>query len=134
MILLFSLSIAALAYIYVGYPLLLQLIVWWRRPKAVGSAAVEPSVTFVISAYNEAAVIRKKIENTLALDYPRERLRVVVISDRSDDGTDEIVLEYAAHGVSLARQEQRLGKTAGLNRTVPTLTSDVVVFSDANAM
>ena len=134
MILLLSLSLGALAYIYVGYPLLLQLLVSWRRPRRVRSAPIEPTVSFVISAYNEAAVIRQKIENTLTLDYPREQLKVVVVSDQSDDGTDEIVREYEGRGVWLARQEQRLGKTAGLNRTIPTLTSEIVVFSDANAM
>ena len=134
MVLLLTVSLAALAYIYVGYPLVLQLIVWVRRPRAVRIGAVEPTVSFVISAYNEVAVIRRKIENTLALDYPRECLRVVVISDQSADGTDDVVREFADRGVSLFRQEQRLGKTAGLNRTLPLLTSDIVVFSDANAM
>ena len=134
MILLLLVSLGALAYIYVGYPLLLQLIVWWRGPRLVRALAIEPSVTFVISAYNEAAVIRQKIENALALDYPKARLAVAVISDCSDDGTDEIVRAYANRGVTLYRQEQRLGKTAGLNRTLPLLTSEIVVFSDANAM
>ena len=134
MILLLLISLAVLAYVYVGYPLLLQMIVWCRRPRRVRIGAIEPSVTVVISAFNEVAVIRGKIENTLALDYPREKLRVVVISDQSNDGTDDIVREYANQGVALARQEHRLGKTAGLNRTLPTLTSEIVVFSDANAM
>ena len=134
MLLLLLLSLGALLYIYVGYPVLLQLIVWGRKPRRVRAANVEPTLTFVISAYNEVAVIRRKLENTLALDYPKDRFQVVVISDRSDDGTDDIVREYAGRGVSLARQEERLGKTAGLNRTVPGLTSDIVVFSDANAM
>ena len=134
MTLVLCLSLGALAYIYAGYPLVLQLIVWLRGPRRVRMDDVEPTVSFVISAYNEVAVIRRKIENTLALDYPREQLRVVVISDCSSDGTDEVVLEYADRGVTLARQEARLGKTAGLNRTVPKLPGDVVVFSDANAM
>lgn len=134
MILLLFLSLGALAYIYVGYPLLLQLLVSWRSPRRVRCAPIEPTVTFVISAYNEVAVIGRKIENALALDYPQDNLRVVVISDQSDDGTDDIVRQYAGRGVLLVRQEQRLGKTAGLNRTIPSLTSEIVVFSDANAM
>ena len=134
MILLLSLSLGALAYVYIGYPLLLQLIVALRRPKLVRSAPVEPTVSFVISAFNEVAVIRRKIENTLALDYPKDRLQVVVISDRSDDGTDDVVREFAGCRVVLKQQEQRRGKTAGLNRTIPALTSEIVVFSDANAM
>ena len=78
-------------------------------------APITPSLTLVISAYNEAAVIRKKIENALALDYPAEALEIVVISDASDDGTDDIVKEYASQGVRLFRQAERRGKTAGLN-------------------
>ncbi len=94
-----------------------------------------PSVSFVISAYNEADVIRRKLENTIALDYPRDLLEVVVISDASTDRTDAIAAEFTAtHGVRVARQPERAGKTAGLNRTVPTLRGDIVVFSDANAV
>jgi cellulose synthase/poly-beta-1,6-N-acetylglucosamine synthase-like glycosyltransferase len=88
----------------------------------------------VISAYNEAAVIRQKLENAVALDYPKDLLEIVVISDASSDATDSIVKEYAARGVRLARQHERRGKTAGLNAVVPHVRGDVVVFSDANAM
>jgi cellulose synthase/poly-beta-1,6-N-acetylglucosamine synthase-like glycosyltransferase len=91
-------------------------------------------VSFVISAYNEADVIRDKIANALALDYPASAREIVVISDCSNDGTDEIVREFAWRGVKLARMTERRGKTAGLNAVVPTLTGDIVVFSDANAM
>ena len=130
-----ALSLAILVFIYAGYPLLLALIVRVRGPRAVRTGSHLPSVSLVISAYNEADVIRIKLENTAALDYPRDLLQVVVISDASDDGTDEIAAEYtASHGVIVARQPERAGKTAGLNRTVPTLRGDIVVFSDANAM
>ena len=88
----------------------------------------------LISAYNEAEVIRAKLENTLALDYPSDRLEIVVCSDASDDGTDAIVEEYRSRGVVLHRLPQRLGKTAGLNAAVPQATGEIVVFSDANAM
>ena len=127
-------SLAVLAYVLVGYPILLRMIVRLRGARPVRRQEITPSVSFVISAFNEAAVIRGKIENTLELDYPAAVLEIVVISDRSDDDTDRIVLEYAARGVRLARQPERRGKTAGLNRTVPELKGDVVVFSDANAM
>ncbi len=130
-----ALSLAILVFIYAGYPLLLALIVRLRGPRAVRTGSHLPSVSLVISAYNEADVIRVKLENTVALDYPRDLLEVVVISDASDDGTDAIAAEYTAtHGVIVARQPQRAGKTAGLNRTVPALRGDIVVFSDANAM
>jgi cellulose synthase/poly-beta-1,6-N-acetylglucosamine synthase-like glycosyltransferase len=114
--------------------LLLRLIVWVRGPRPIRRAEVTPAISLLISAYNEAAVIRKKLENALALDYPAEALEIVVVSDASTDATDRIVAEYADRGVALARQRERRGKTAGLNRTVPRLRAEIVVFSDANAI
>jgi cellulose synthase/poly-beta-1,6-N-acetylglucosamine synthase-like glycosyltransferase len=127
-------SAVALAYVLVGYPLLLRLIVRLRGPRPIARADIAPPLSFVISAYNEADVIREKLENTLAIDYPAERRQIVVISDCSNDGTDQIVLEFAGRGVELARMTERRGKTAGLNAAVPALTGEVVVFSDANAI
>jgi cellulose synthase/poly-beta-1,6-N-acetylglucosamine synthase-like glycosyltransferase len=134
MVVLFWLSAGALVYAYAGYPLLLWLIVRLRGARAVQRGTGMPPVTLVISAYNEAAVIRAKLENVLRLDYPSHLLEVVVVSDASSDGTDDIVREFAGRGVRLARQEVRRGKTAGLNNTVPQVSGEVVVFSDANAM
>lgn len=134
MLALFWASIVALVYVYLGYPLLLRLLVAWRGCRPTARRDITPSVTLVISAYNEAPVIRRKLENALALDYPRERLMVAVISDASDDDTDDIVRDFASQGIRLFRQAQRRGKTAGLNRVVPELQSEIVVFSDANAL
>jgi cellulose synthase/poly-beta-1,6-N-acetylglucosamine synthase-like glycosyltransferase len=131
---LLAISIGALLYIYVGYLLALRLIVGIRGAKPIRRSPITPAVTLVISAYNEAAVICKKIENALALDYPADRREILVISDASDDGTDGIVEEFAAQGVRLFRQTERRGKTAGLNAALPTVHGDIVVFSDANAM
>jgi cellulose synthase/poly-beta-1,6-N-acetylglucosamine synthase-like glycosyltransferase len=127
-------SLVVLAYVVAGYPLLLRLLVAVRGPRRVRRADITPTVSFVISAYNEADVIRKKLQNALALDYPADRREIVVISDCSDDGTDDIVREFGNEGVRLIRQDERRGKTAGLNRALPLLTGDIVVFSDANAM
>ena len=134
MILLLVFSLVVLAYVYAGYPLLLRLLVRLRGARPIRRADVTPSLSLLISAYNEAAVIRAKIENALALDYPREALEIVVVSDASSDGTDAIVAEYRNRGVMLRRQPERRGKTAGLNRTVPQLAGELVVFSDANAI
>lgn len=130
----FWISAAILLYAYAGYPLLLWLIVRVRGARPIQTRPVCPRVTLVISAYNEAAVIREKLENVLRLEYAPDLLEVVVISDASSDGTDEIVRQYADRGVRLVRQEARQGKTAGLNRAVPHVSGEVVVFSDANAM
>ncbi len=128
------LSLGALLYVYAGYPLILEVIVWIRGPRRILRGPQLPPLTLIISAYNERAVIAGKIQNALALDYPRELLEIVVVSDASSDGTDEIVAAYADRGVRLARQSERRGKTAGLNAVMPSITSDLVVFSDANAI
>ena len=134
---LFLVGVTTLFYIYAGYPLLLYLVVRLRGPRPVRRVEPDrdrcPRVSFVISAYNEGDVLRDKLKNALALDYPADRLEIVVVSDASSDATDDIVREFSPR-VRLARQEQHLGKTAGLNGVMPTLKSDVVVFSDANAM
>jgi cellulose synthase/poly-beta-1,6-N-acetylglucosamine synthase-like glycosyltransferase len=121
-------------YVYFGYPALLWLFTR-RRPELTHRREDQtPNVTLIISCYNEAAVIREKLDNALALDYPREKFNVFVVSDGSDDGTDDIVREFAARDVTLIRQEGRLGKTMGLNLAMEQAASDIVVFSDANAM
>ncbi len=132
--LIFWLSGAVVAYVYVGYPLLLKLahLAFGRAPSH--PPAVEPPVTLVISAFNEEASIREKLENTLQLDYPADRLQVLVVSDASDDRTDDIVREFAGRGVRLLRMAERGGKTVGLNAAIREASGDVVVFSDANAM
>ncbi|NOT28704.1 MAG: glycosyltransferase family 2 protein [Acidobacteria bacterium] len=130
----FLISIAAILYVYAGYITMLQLVVRIKGDRPIRSQPITPSVTLLISAYNEAAVIRKKLENALSIDYPSHLLAIVVVSDASDDGTDEIVREYADRNVRLFRQAERRGKTAGLNAAIATVRSDVVVFSDANAM
>jgi cellulose synthase/poly-beta-1,6-N-acetylglucosamine synthase-like glycosyltransferase len=124
---------ALVVYVYVGYPLLLALVGAIRaRPTARG--ANEPSVTLLISAFNEADVIAEKLRNSLSLDYPADRLQIVVISDASDDNTDAIVEGFAPRRVELLRMADRGGKTLGLNAAVPRARGDIIVFSDANAM
>ena len=121
-------------YVYAGYPALLWLASRCKRPHGQGDAGHEPSVTLVISCYNEADVIARKLENSLALDYPANKLAILVVSDGSDDGTDNIVKGFANKGIRLIRQEGRLGKTMGLNLAVEAADSEIIVFSDANAM
>lgn len=130
---LFWLAAAALAYAYVGYPVLVWLVAR-LRPRAVRRAEFEPEVTVVITAYNEERDLASKLDNTLALDYPREKLEVVVASDCSSDRTDEIARSYAARGVRLHRQAERLGKTAAQNAAVALARGEVILFSDATTL
>lgn len=134
MTILFWLLLGLIFYVYAGYPLLLWAIrsLGGVRRVAVGDAL--PEVTLIISAYNEAGVIAEKILNCLTLDYPRERLQLLVVSDASDDGTDEIVTGFTDQGVELLRMPDRSGKTVGLNVAVARARGEVVIFSDANAM
>lgn len=124
-----------LAYVYGGYGALLLLVTRLRVARAVElDDAHLPSVTLVISAFNEQDVIAAKIENSLALDYPVSNLEILVVSDCSDDATDQIVASYASRGIQLLRMPSRSGKTAGLNRAVASARGEIIVFSDANSM
>ena len=130
---LFWLCAAALAYTYVGYPLLLVFAGRWRR-REVRRADWTPSVSVIITAYNEERDLAAKLENTLALDYPKEKLEVWVASDCSDDRTDEIARSFADRGVRLHRQPERLGKTAAQNAAVERAGGEVLLFSDATTL
>jgi cellulose synthase/poly-beta-1,6-N-acetylglucosamine synthase-like glycosyltransferase len=124
-------------YVFVGYPLLLWLVkLLFRRP--VRKKAIEPSVSVLVAAYNEAVVIGDKIRNTLALDYPPERLEIVVASDGSSDATAHIVRSLIAKGskplLRLLDYPHNRGKLAVLNDAVSQLSGEIVVFSDASSM
>jgi cellulose synthase/poly-beta-1,6-N-acetylglucosamine synthase-like glycosyltransferase len=128
-------AIAALiVYVYAGYALLLALIRACGGRRPVRAAEYRPPVTLIVSAYNEADVIEAKIANSLALDYPADRLEVLVVSDASSDGTDAIVQGIGDPRVQLLRMTDRGGKTLGLNAAVRAARGEVLVFSDANAM
>jgi len=127
---LFVISAVAVAYVYVGYSLLIPLLAFFFR-KPVRTGEGEPKVTFLITAYNEEKNIRRKLEEVLELDYPRDRMEILVASDGSTDGTDEIVREFSDRDVMLKRVEGRRGKTAAQNEAVKIATGEVIVFSDA---
>ena len=125
-------SLGALAWTHAGYPAA-TAVAARLRPKRVRKDQITPSVTMIVPAYNEEAVIRRRLENLLELDYPDDRLEIVVTSDASDDRTDEIVAGIAESEprISLRRRE-RAGKLPGLNRTVAESESEIVAFTDAN--
>ena len=129
----FWLSSAALFYVYIGYPIVAYAI---SRvfPKPVRKGVFEPKVSVIITAYNEEKSILSKIENTLHIDYPREKLEVIVASDASSDGTDAIVERFSDNGVKLFRREGRLGKTTMQNDAVEIATGEVILFSDATTI
>jgi cellulose synthase/poly-beta-1,6-N-acetylglucosamine synthase-like glycosyltransferase len=127
--------LAMLAYVYLGYPLLCGLMAGLRRQR-VRSAAGTPEVSIIISAYNEAEEIAATIRNKLDLDYPPGRCEIIVVSDGSDDGTDELVKRIAESEptVRIIRQEPRAGKTSALNVAATVANGEILVFSDANSL
>ncbi len=132
-IIVFWLSVLTLFYTYAGYPLLLSIVAFIRT-RLVSTGDVQPKVSLIISVYNEEKVIREKLDNALSLDYPKDKLEIIVASDDSTDQTHSIVQQFSDHGVKLLIQKGRLGKTATLNATVPKTTGDIIVFTDANSM
>ncbi len=126
----FWVSMGTLAYVYGGYPLAVRL---WAAigGRRVAAAPNEPRVCVLIAANDEAAVIGRKVENSLGLDYPMDRLDVVVASDGSSDGTNDIVRAFAPR-VRLLPFAERRGKIAAINEAMAGIDADVVVFSDAN--
>jgi cellulose synthase/poly-beta-1,6-N-acetylglucosamine synthase-like glycosyltransferase len=129
---LFWLSIAVVLYTYVGYPLLAMLLGRLRR-RGVAKGHHAPPVSILIAAYNEARCLRATLENKLGLEYPGP-VQIIVVSDGSTDGTDDIAREFEDRGVILLRQEPRRGKTAALNVAAQHATGDIVVFADANSI
>jgi biofilm PGA synthesis N-glycosyltransferase PgaC len=131
----FWLGAAFVVYVYAGYPVLLWLLArrrrdGSRRPQA--DPAALPTISVVIAAHDEEAVIAEKLENTLALDYPAERRQIVVASEGSRDATFEIVERFAARGVEQSFRPERRGKVAAINDAVSRARGEIVVFSDAN--
>jgi cellulose synthase/poly-beta-1,6-N-acetylglucosamine synthase-like glycosyltransferase len=126
----FIAAIALMAFIYAGYPaMMLALSFVFRRP--VRSADITPRVSIIIAAYNEERDIEAKLKNTLALDYPRDRMEIIVASDCSTDRTDEIVSRFKEQGVTLSRQPDRFGKTVAQRSAVKVSSGAILVFSDA---
>lgn len=134
-VLVLSGSAAVGAYAIAGYPAILGLLGLTRRmrPFATPSDVDDwPTVTVSLPAYNEAHQIRDVLEHLVALDYPSDRIQILVISDCSSDGTDAIVAEFEERGVELIRLEERSGKTAAENAAIPHIRGRVVVNTDSS--
>jgi cellulose synthase/poly-beta-1,6-N-acetylglucosamine synthase-like glycosyltransferase len=133
---LFWASAGLVFYVHFIYPVLVDVLARRRRASRVPFHALPqlPSVTVLIPARNEEQWIRRKIENTLDLDYPKDQMEIVVASDGSDDRTAEIAGEFADRGVKVAAFPARLGKQDMLNRLVPQANGEIIVSTDTNAL
>jgi cellulose synthase/poly-beta-1,6-N-acetylglucosamine synthase-like glycosyltransferase len=119
-------------YAYAGYPLLLKLIASLRPDRNHVAADFEwPVITITVPCYNEERSIRSTLDALLAVDYPADRRQILVISDASSDGTDDIVREFADRGVELLRMETRRGKSAAENAAGPAARGEIIVNTDA---
>src|SRR5262245_56261757 len=126
----FWISFALLVYVYAGYPLL----TWVRatiHPRLRCRDACEPSVSVVVVAYDEEDRIGRRIENLLALEYPRDRMEIMVATDGSTDRTVERAREYESRGVTVRSFAVRRGKAAVLDDVVPSAHGEIVVLADA---
>lgn len=124
-------------YTYLGYGLILFVLVRLKRifnPKtsAYGASGYEPEVTIFITAFNERDYVKAKMKNTLDLDYPKEKLHIIWVTDGSDDGTPELLRDYK--DVTVKHVDQRNGKIHAMNRGMKFVHTPLVVFSDANTM
>ncbi len=125
-------AVGVIVWVYLGYPIVLGIAATVRR-KPVHRRPIEPAVSLVICAYNEERDIRRKLDETLACDYPADKLEVIVASDGSTDRTDDIVREFAPR-VRLLRVEGRGGKTVAQNAAAAAATGDILVFSDVTTV
>ncbi|HRQ23531.1 MAG TPA: glycosyltransferase family 2 protein [Anaerolineales bacterium] len=129
---LFWLNLASILYTYFGYPLLISFMPKKRRNLPETEKPFTPYVTLLIAAYNEEIVIEEKIKNSLQIEYPKEKLQILITADGSNDNTPAIVEQYADQGVELLYKPERRGKMAAINRAIPHAQGEILVFSDAN--
>lgn len=121
-------------YVFVGYGMLISILAKIKGTKPIETLADEdlPEVTFLVAAYNEEEIIEEKIKNTLALDYPKDKLKIKIVTDGSNDGTNDIVSRFSE--AELCFKPERAGKIAAVNRVMPSVESALTVFTDANVM
>lgn len=136
MVTFFWICLIVIFYTYIGYGLVLFFLVKLLRLTRPGkSSEVEtftPSLTLIVAAYDEAAIIEDKIKNCLALEYPHDKLHFIFVTDGSTDGTPEIVSRYPE--IQLLHTAERDGKIAAIHHAMKEVKTEIVVFTDANTM
>lgn len=131
--LVFFASAGVLFYVYLGYPLFLAVLSRFVR-RSIPEPGYVPRLSLLIAAYNEEGSIGKKLEQTLALDYPADKMEIIVLSDGSTDRTDEIVRSFSDRRVRLLRIEPRGGKTHAQNEGAKQAQGEILIFSDATTI
>jgi cellulose synthase/poly-beta-1,6-N-acetylglucosamine synthase-like glycosyltransferase len=129
----FWISIITVVYTYLGYAILLILLVKIKQlidHNSKINSNVLPSVTLIVAAYNEESYIREKIENSKSIDYPKDKIQYLFITDGSNDKTPDIIKAYPE--IKLLHQPERQGKIRAVERAIPHATGDITIFTDAN--
>lgn len=129
----FGISILMVFYAYVGYPISLLLLSFFRERRVI-KGAFFPKVSIIITVHNEAKRIEKKIENTLRIEYPKDKLQIIVSSDGSTDSTNEIVRQYEDRGILLFTLKERSGKEKAQKEALNIANGDIIIFTDAATM
>jgi len=134
MITVFWISIFLIVYTFIGYGFVLFGLVsikrLFKKPFVFNANQILPTVSILIAAYNEEDIILEKLSNTFDLDYPKDKMQLIFITDGSTDGTAEKLREHK--GITLLHQEKRSGKMAAIERAIPFVKGEITVFTDAN--
>lgn len=136
--LVFWICIFVVFYSYLGYGILLGILIKLKRLFRLNEHHPDkkhiPSVSLIVPCFNEGEFIREKIQNTLSLAYPKDKLEVIFISDGSDDQTQQIIANHADRGITAMHKDERKGKAAAMNRAVKQTNQEILIFCDANTM
>jgi poly-beta-1,6-N-acetyl-D-glucosamine synthase len=130
----FWLSLFIITYTYIGYPVLLFILVSFKKksasPPALPLDSELPEITLIVACYNEADILKEKIENTLQLDYPVNKRNIYFVTDGSSDNSSEVIAKYPE--IKLFHENERKGKNAAVNRVMDHVTTSIVILCDAN--
>ncbi|MBU1368550.1 MAG: glycosyltransferase family 2 protein, partial [Bacteroidetes bacterium] len=125
-------------YTYIGYGILLFFLVRLKRifkdEELEEQVDYSPEVTLFVAAYNEKDYVDAKVENGFSLDYPKEKLKQVWVTDGSDDGTPDLLKAYQNQGVEVYHEDTRGGKIGAMNRGMQFVKTPIVIFSDGNTI
>lgn len=134
MIIIFWVSLFLIFYTFAGYGLVLFVLIrikrLFKKTAIYETTTLMPTVTVLVAAYNEEDLIEEKVLNTINLDYPKEKVQFIFITDGSTDRTAERIRKY--NGITVLHEDQRSGKMAAIKRAIPFITGEITVFTDAN--
>lgn len=135
---LFWVFLFVIFYTYLGYGILLFFLVRLKRmfgkTKREIDPSYEPEITLFVAAYNEKDYVDRKVKNSLELEYPREKIKQLWVTDGSDDGTPDLLRKYSEQGVEVQHKDERGGKIGAMNRGMQFVKTPIVIFSDGNTI